>query len=154
MGVDEAFLRVTKEGCPARGERPVVLPATLDGGLLSVSGQTAVGESGELLMRGRLGVELSVEQGRACAWQCAVNVVAAAQQALGSLESVVSVRMVNIWVACTPDFFEQHLVADAATELFIATFGAEVGRHARAAIGVSALPTGSPVEVAATFRTR
>jgi enamine deaminase RidA (YjgF/YER057c/UK114 family) len=54
-------------------------------------------------------------------------------------------------VACAGDFELQHLIADAATEYFLEVFGPEAGRHARAAIGVASLPTGSPVEVDAIF---
>ena len=115
-----------------------------------VSGQVAV-RDGELLARGLVGRDIDVDEAANCAWQCARNVMQALQDELGSLNLVEAVRL-GVYVASAPGFVEQHLVAHGATRAILATLGSNRGQHVRTAIGVAALPTGSPVEVDGTFR--
>ncbi|WP_067137357.1 RidA family protein [Microtetraspora malaysiensis] len=136
---------------PARPDRPPVAPVRRDGGLLVASGQVASAPGGRLIATGTVGAGVDLATARACAWQCARNVLAAVRAEVGSLDRVTAVK-VTVYVACAPGFGEQHLVADAATELLLTLLGPERGAHARAAIGVAALPLGSPVEVEGTFR--
>ena len=117
------------------------------GNLVLTAGQVAV-RDGALIATGRLGQEIDVPTGQACARQCALNVLAQVRAALGDLDRVNRVLKLTVFVASTADFTEQHVVADGASELLAEVFG-DVGRHARSAVGVSALPTGSPVEVEA-----
>lgn len=136
---------------PARGaDRPALLRAKRIGNVLITSGQTA-GLNGVNVAEGIVGAEVDLETARACAWQCARNVVDAAQEALGGLESITSVIRVTVFVASAPGFTDQHLVGDAATQYFLDVFGPEIGAHTRSALGVAGLPTGSPVEVEAAF---
>jgi hypothetical protein len=135
------------------GERPVVAPVRRTGTTLIAAGQVAV-RDGKLLAEGRVGEDVSFDTARSCARQCARNVLTAVQAELDGLGGIEHIEAVSVWVACTPDFTDLHLVADAATELFIEVLGDTAGRHARVALGVAALPTGSPVEVQATFRLR
>lgn len=123
------------------------VPTMRSGDLLFVAGQIAIAD-GDLVATGRLGAELALEDGQRCARQCAVNVLAQIRAATGQLRHVRRLVKVTVYVASTGDFTDHHLVANAASELFGATFG-EWGRHARAAVGVAALPTGSPVEIEA-----
>jgi enamine deaminase RidA (YjgF/YER057c/UK114 family) len=115
------------------------------------SGQTAVDGDGKLIASGRVGAEIDLVEARRCAWQCTLNVLEAVRTDVGDLGRIASVVRLTVYVASIPEFTDQHLVADAATECVLSVLGPEVGRHARAAIGVAALPTGSPVEVEATF---
>lgn len=141
------------------GERPSVAAARRSGAVLIASGQVAA-RDGRLLAEGRVGEDVSLDVARSCARQCARNVLTAVRDELsgpsgeGGLVAVERVESVSVWVASAPGFTDQHLVADAATELFTEVFGDGAGRHARVALGVAALPTGSPVEVQATFRLR
>jgi enamine deaminase RidA (YjgF/YER057c/UK114 family) len=118
------------------------------GDLVYVSGQVPVVD-GEPSWTGRLGAGgLGVEDGAAAAQRCAVNVIAALKAELGDLGRVRRVVKVTGFVACEPDFTDHPRVINGASELFGEVFG-EAGRHARAAIGVAALPLGVPVEVEA-----
>jgi enamine deaminase RidA (YjgF/YER057c/UK114 family) len=112
--------------------------------LLYLSGQGADGHTG------RLGADLTVIQGYAAARACALNLLAQAHDALGSLSAVQQVVQVRGYVVCTADFTDQPGVVDGASDLFAAVFG-EQGRHARTAIGVAALPLGFAVEVDAVL---
>ncbi|TDC80677.1 RidA family protein [Actinomadura sp. 7K507] len=138
------------------GARPSVAAARRSGAALIASGQVAA-RDGKLLAEGRVGEGVSLETARSCARQCARNVLTAVRDELagdGGLGAVEHVEAVSVWVASAPGFTDQHLVADAATALFAEVFGDDAGRHARVALGVAALPTGSPVEVQAAFRLR
>ncbi|MFU8876371.1 RidA family protein [Micromonospora sp. SL4-19] len=137
---------------PLGAPRPGILPIRDDNGVLTVSGQIAAAD-GVLLHSGQVGGPVTLAQARDCAWQCALNVLAVVERELGTLDRVGQVGRVTVYVASTPDFTDQHLVADAATEAFIRALG-ERGRHARAALGVAALPAGSPTEIDAIIRVR
>jgi len=123
------------------------LPFRWSGNHIYVSGQVAALE-GEFIHRGRLGAELSLEDGQACARQCALNVLALLEQELGDLASVKEITKVTAFVASTHDFVEQHIVANGASSAFIEYLG-DRGEHSRSVIGVPSLPMNSPVEVEA-----
>jgi enamine deaminase RidA (YjgF/YER057c/UK114 family) len=137
---------------PAPGPtRPTIAAVRVLSATIAVSGQTAIGPDGSLVASGRVGAEIDLAMARYCAWQCAANVLSAVKTHLGTLDRVAAVAKIRVYVASTPDFIEQHLVADAATSYIQHVLGDEAGLHARAAIGVACLPTGSPVEVEADF---
>ena len=123
------------------------VPCVRTGNLVYVSGQVPMvdGEPGHL---GHLGDDVDLEDGRAAARTCAVNVLAALKAELGELSRVRRVVKVTGFVASTPGFTDMPKVVNAASELFGEVFG-DAGRHARAAVGVAALPLGVPVEVEA-----
>ena len=123
------------------------VPCVRTGSLVYVSGQVPVLD-GKPSHLGHLGDNLDLEDGRAAARTCAVNVLAALKAELGELSRVRRVVKVTGFVASTPDFTDHPKVINAASELFGDVFG-DAGRHARAAIGVAALPLGVPVEVEA-----
>jgi enamine deaminase RidA (YjgF/YER057c/UK114 family) len=112
----------------------------LAGDLLFLSGQGADGWTG------RLGLDLTVEQGRAAAHDCALNLLAQTRDALGSLDRVARVVKLVGFVACTPGFEAVPAVVDGASALLVELFG-DRGAHARSAVGVAALPLGFAVEV-------
>ena len=114
------------------------------GELVFTSGQLPLVD-GALPSTGRLGVELTTDEGAELARLAGLNVLAAAVAAVGDLERVRVVKL-TVFVASAPDFTEQHLVANGASQLIGEVLG-EHGIHARAAVGVAALPLGSPVEV-------
>jgi enamine deaminase RidA (YjgF/YER057c/UK114 family) len=124
------------------------VPCVRSGDLVYVSGQVPLVD-GKPAWTGRLGAGgLGVEEGAAAAQRCAVNVIAALKAELGDLGRVRRVVKVTGFVACEPDFTDHPRVVNGASELFGEVFG-EAGRHARAAVGVAALPLGVPVEVEA-----
>jgi enamine deaminase RidA (YjgF/YER057c/UK114 family) len=102
-------------------------------------------KDGELLGQGVLGRDVDVETGRELARHAALNALAVASNACGSLERVRIVQML-VFVASTPEFGQQSKVADAASQLLVDVLG-EHGQHARTAIGVASLPRNSPVEI-------
>lgn len=117
------------------------------GCILFISGQIA--QDGGRIHGGRLGAELSVEEGRAAAAAAALNVIAQIAAATdGRLADVAQVLKLSVFIASTPDFVEHSQVANGASDLLVQVFG-EAGRHARSAIGVAALPRGACVEIEA-----
>jgi enamine deaminase RidA (YjgF/YER057c/UK114 family) len=118
------------------------------GKLLFTSGQLPF-KDGKLVATGLLGRDLDVAAGREAAKYCAANVLAQAKAALdGDLGRIARVVKITVFVASTPDFSEQHLVANGASDLIVAALG-DIGRHARSAVGMASLPLGAPVEVEA-----
>lgn len=113
--------------------------------LVYVSGQDCR-KNGELLYQGKLGKELTVEQGAACARQSMINCLAALKAGIGSLDRVKRIVKVLGFVASAEGFGEQPFVINGGSELLIEIFG-ENGRHARAALGTNELPFGTPVEI-------
>ncbi len=131
--------------------RPVAayVPAVWCGNLLFTSGQIAL-RDGEVAYRGKVGRELSEEEGYAAARLCALNCLAVARGALGSLDLVRRVVKVVGYVNSAPGFTGQPRVLNGASELLAAVFG-PAGQHARAAVGVAELPLDSAVEVEMVF---
>lgn len=129
--------------------RGLYTPAVRSGNLLYVSGQLPTIE-GNLLHTGKLGGEVTIEQGQACARQAALNALAIANAELGSLDAVARVVKMTVFMASAEGFYDQPLVANGASQLLIDLFG-DRGRHARVAVGVAALPINAPVEVELTL---
>jgi enamine deaminase RidA (YjgF/YER057c/UK114 family) len=123
------------------------VPCVRTGNLVYVSGQVPLVD-GKPSHLGHLGDDVGLEDGRAAARTCAVNVLAALKAELGELSRVRRVVKVTGFVASAPAFTDHPQVVNAASELFGDVFG-DAGRHARAAVGVAALPLGVPVEVEA-----
>jgi enamine deaminase RidA (YjgF/YER057c/UK114 family) len=126
------------------------VPVRISGDLAYVSGQVAI-EEGVLLSTGKLGADVTVDEGREAARRCALQALAALREALGSLDRVRGIVQVTAYVASAPGFTEQPQVANGASDLLVEIFGDE-GRHARAAVGVAELPRGASVEVALVAR--
>ncbi len=120
-------------------------PTARTGNLVFTAGQLPA-VNGVMLATGKLGAEVSDEDGYACARQCALNALAAIKAEIGELSSIKRVVKVVVFVASTPDFTAQPKVANGASELLGEVFG-DAGKHARSAVGVSVLPLDVPVEV-------
>jgi enamine deaminase RidA (YjgF/YER057c/UK114 family) len=121
------------------------VPAVEVGGMLHISGQISFDADGNLI-KGRCGDTIDMESGVAAARRCGIMLLAQIKAALGSLDRVERVVKLGVFVNSTPEFFNQPTIANGASELMEQVFG-EAGKHARSAIGVSALPLGVAVEV-------
>jgi enamine deaminase RidA (YjgF/YER057c/UK114 family) len=134
---------------PAAAPAGSYLPFMRTGNLLFTAGQLPLAD-GKLQRTGLLGREVDLGAGREAAKLCAINVLAQAKSALGNLERIRRLVKITVYVASTPDFTEQHLVANGASDFLAAVLG-ERGRHARAAVGMASLPLDAAVEVEAIF---
>ena len=105
--------------------------------------------NGELKYRGKVGCDLTIEQGYEGAKLCALNLLANLQAAIGDLDRIKQIIGVNGYVNCVPDFPDSPKVINGASDLLVSVFG-DAGRHVRAAIGVAGLPVGAAVEVQMT----
>ena len=121
------------------------VPAQVTGNLLYTAGQLPFFD-GALIATGKVGGEVNPTDAIELARVCTLNALAAAQSVLGSLDRVKQVVKVNGFVASTPDFIGQPGVLNGASELLGEIFG-DIGKHARAAVGVAVLPLDAPVEV-------
>jgi enamine deaminase RidA (YjgF/YER057c/UK114 family) len=115
------------------------------GNLLFVSGHGPYND-GKTLLVGKLGKEVTIEEGYKTARNVAVNCLASIRENLGSLDKVKRVVKLLGMVNCTEDFREQPKVMNGASDLLVEVFG-EGGRHARSAVGMQALPNQIPVEI-------
>ena len=122
------------------------LTAVQTGNLLFLSGHTSTKPGREVL--GKLGADLSIEQGYAAARSVATDMLATIAAAIGSLDRVVRFVKVLGMVNSTPDFTNHPKVINGASDFFVELFG-DAGRHARSAIGVAALPGNAAVEIEA-----
>ncbi len=125
------------------------VPYTISGNTLYISGQLP-SKDGHLI-KGQLGENMSVEEGQEAARACAINIIAQANAALGGdLTRITRCLRLGGFVASTHDFYDHPKVINGASDLIVEVF-AEAGKHARAAVGVAALPLGAAVEVDAIF---
>ena len=125
------------------------IPVTQAGSLAFVAGQVAMVD-GHLLHAGRLGKQVSVEMGQEAAARAALQALAALRHHLGgSLDRLVRILQLTVFVAADTEFIEHPRVANGASDMLIAVLGPE-GRHARAAVGVASLPLGASVEITMT----
>jgi enamine deaminase RidA (YjgF/YER057c/UK114 family) len=127
--------------------------AVRSGSLLFLSGHGAFVD-GVPAHTGRLGDTMTTEQGRAAAEAVARSLLATMSAELGGLHRVARVVKLLVLVCSAPGFHEQHLVADGASDLLIDVLGDQVGRAARSAVGVAALPLGFAVEIEAVVEIR
>ena len=128
------------------------IPARRTGNILVVSGQLPMA-AGTLRYKGKLGREVSLDDGQAAARLCGVNILAQINAVCGDLEQVAACIRLGGFVACTADFVDHPKVINGASDLMVAVFG-EGGRHARAAVCVPSLPFDAPVEVEGLFELR
>lgn len=124
------------------------VPVVVHGGFAHVSGQLPFMDG--QLVTGRLGEDVSIDRGIEAAQACGLMILAQLKAALIPLDSVARVVKLGGFVNSTGDFTDQPKVINGASDLMVAVFG-DIGRHARAAVGVPALPLGAAVEVDAIF---
>jgi enamine deaminase RidA (YjgF/YER057c/UK114 family) len=145
MGVDERLAELGIELPPVAAPVASYVPVVVSNGFAFVSGQVAM-EEGQPIYLGRLGAEVSLEEGAAAARRCALQALAALKAELGSLDRIARIVKLTVWVASTEDFTDQPKVANGASDVLGEIFG-DPGRHARAAVAAPVLPLGVPVEV-------
>ena len=122
------------------------------GNLIYISGcGPAIGEN---TCTGKLGVEVTMEQGQEAARNCMLNVLSVLQWEIGDLNRVANVVKILTFVSGGQDFFDQPQVADGGSGLLLELFGATVGLPSRSAVGVSVLPGNISVETEALFEVR
>ena len=128
------------------------VPVVISGGMAFVSGQVSMKDGA--LIKGRLGENMTPEEGIAAAQACGLMIVAQLKAALdGDLSRIVKIVKLGAFVSSTADFVDQPRIANGASELMVALFG-EAGRHARSAVGVPVLPLGVAVEIDAIVAVR
>lgn len=126
------------------------VPYVISGSHLYISGQLPM-ENGKVSITGHLGDGVDVQTGQRAAELCAINILAQASAALGGdLGRITRVVKLNGFIASVPTFVEQHLVMNGASNL-IATILGDAGKHARAAVGMAALPFNAAVEIDAVL---
>jgi enamine deaminase RidA (YjgF/YER057c/UK114 family) len=144
MSVDQRLaqlgIRLPQAAAPVASYRPVIVHA----GVAYVSGQLPF-INGELVT-GRLGENVSLEEGAAATRACALMILAQLKAALIPLDRIAHVVKLGAFINSTSDFTDQPKVANGASELMFDVFG-DIGRHARSAVGVPSLPLGAAVEV-------
>lgn len=142
-----AALGITLPEVPA----PVAnyVPFVIAGPLVFISGQITMWE-GELKFLGKVGADLTLEQGQDAARLCAINLLAQAKAAAGGLERIKRCVKLTGFVNADPGFTDHPKVINGASDLMVDVLG-DNGRHARAAVGVNSLPLGVAVEVDGVF---
>ncbi|KTT75339.1 RidA family protein [Sphingomonas endophytica] len=138
--LEELGLTLPQAAAPIAAYVPVVEA----GGLLHVSGQLPFKDGA--VMTGKLGDGTSLEDGQAAAQACALMVIAQVKAHLGNLQRITRIVKLGVFVNSTADFTDHPKVANGASDLMVKLFG-DSGKHARAAVGVAALPLGAAVEV-------
>lgn len=121
------------------------VPVVISGRKAFTAGQVC-SLNGSVKYIGQLGGAISIEEGQAAARLCGLNIVAQLQAALGDLDRVTRIVKLTVFVNAVPGFADQPKVANGASDLMVSIFGA-AGKHARSAVGVSALPLGAAVEI-------
>lgn len=125
------------------------VPARQSGSQVFISGQIPIA-MGKLLANGSVPTQVSLESAIECARQCTLNGLACLQAQIGDLNRVSKVVKVGVFVASEPGFGDQPKIANGCSDLLVEIFG-QRGQHARAAVGVSALPLNVPVEIEFIF---
>lgn len=121
------------------------IPALKDGSLVYTAGQLPTA-SGELKFKGKLGKEITEEQGKQAAELCALNCLSVIKSVAGSLDNIERIIKVTAFINSAPGFTDQPKIANGASEFLVKIFGEE-GKHVRSAVGVNELPLNAAVEV-------
>lgn len=142
--IDRALAELGLALPPAAAPVAAYVPTVEAGGLLHISGQLPFLDG--VVMTGRIGDDRDLAYGQEAARRCALMLVSQMKQGLGGLHRVGRIVKLGVFVNSAADFTDQPKVANGASELMLALFG-EMGRHARSAVGVAALPLGAAVEI-------
>ena len=144
--IEERLAELGIELPPAPPPVASYVPVKVVGDLAWVAGQVPM-HDGAVTVSGSVGSDVTIEEANAGARRCAIQALSALRAALGSLDRVMGVVKVDVFVASAPGFTDHPMVANGASDLLVEVFGDE-GHHARAAVGVPELPLGAAVEVA------
>ncbi|MDF2725493.1 MAG: LysR family transcriptional regulator [Paenibacillus sp.] len=129
---------------PAPKEPKIILPVRVDGNIAYISGNVAFSGT-ELLFKGRIGADVSVEDGQRSAAFSVLNCLLALDRSVG-LDKVDKVLKVTGFLSCTESFTDQPTVMNGGSQVLLDVFG-EAGQHARSALGIHTLPLGASTEV-------
>jgi enamine deaminase RidA (YjgF/YER057c/UK114 family) len=135
---------------PAPKPLGVYKPSLVDGNHLYVSGHGTVKDDGTLII-GRIGKDLTPEEGKLAARQVGLAILATIKANLGSLDKIKRVIKVLGMVNCTPDFEKHPFIINGCSELFAKVWGEDSGIGVRSAVGMGSLPDNIPVEIEAIF---
>lgn len=150
MSPESKIVELKLELPPAPKPVAVYRPLVISGNLAYVSGHGPL-RSDKTLIVGRVGADLSLEQGKAAARQVGLGILSTLRSQLGTLDRVKRVIKVLGMVNCTPDFKEHPAVINGCSELFAEVWGAENGIAARSAVGMGSLPGNIAVEIEGIF---
>lgn len=125
------------------------VPYSRTGNLVMTAGQLPL-KDGKLTATGLLGKDVDTAAGQEAAKYCAINILAQAKAAIGDLEKIRRIVKITVFVASAPEFVEQHLVANGASDFLVSVLG-DRGTHARSAVGTASLPLNAPVEIEAVI---
>ena len=146
----ELGIELPQPGAPLANYVPFTTSATGSGNLVFIAGQISQW-NGERRFVGKLGAGVGIPDGQQAARLCALNILTHLRVACGGdLDRVRRCLRLGGFVNCTPEFIDMPQVVNGASDLMVELFG-DIGRHARAAVGVGALPGGVAVEVDAVF---
>jgi len=126
------------------------VPFVRTGNFMVLSGQLCLDADGKLVAKGKLGAEVSVEEGQRAARACAINLLTQIKAGLGDLDKVLRVVRLGGFINSLPTFIDGPKVMNGASDLMITAFG-DRGRHARTTVGVASLPLDAAVEVEGAF---
>ncbi len=126
------------------------VPFVRSGNQLMVSGQLCFDDEGKLVAKGRLGADVSIEDGQKAARACAINLLAQVKAALGDLDRVSRVVRLGGFINSAAGFGDGPRVMNGASDIMVAAFG-DKGKHARTTVGVAALPADAAIEVEGLF---
>ncbi len=138
--IEKLGIKIPKASSPAAS----YLMANHVGNLVYVSGHIA--KKNNEVWVGKLGLNMTTEEGKLAARAVAIDILATLDKHLGDLDQIERIIKVTSLVNSTPEYTEQHLVTNGCSELFVEVFG-DSGKHARSAFGVAQLPLGACVEI-------
>jgi len=150
MSADERFAQLNVNLPPAPTPMGVYKPFLIVGNFVYVSGHGTVKEDKSLII-GRVGKDLTMDEGKLAARQVGLAILATLKQNLGSLDKIKRVIKVLGMVNCTPDFERHPYVINGCSELFAKVWGEDNGVGVRSAVGMGSLPDNIPVEIEAMF---
>lgn len=150
---DQQFEKLGLKLPPAPKPLGVYKPFLIIGNLAYVSGHGTVKEDGTLII-GRVGKDMTMEEGKLAARQVGLAILATLKQNLGSLNKIKRVIKVLGMVNCIPEFERHPFVINGCSELFAAVWGEENGIGVRSAVGMGSLPDNIPVEIEVMFELR
>lgn len=152
MTADQRIVDLGYELPAAAAPAAMYVPVKRAGSLLFAAGQIPV-KDGALAYRGKVGADVSLEEAQEAAKLCTLNLLAALKHKLGDLDAVKQVVKIQVFVNSVVGFDQQHIVANAASQLLYDVFG-EDGMHARTAVGTNQLPMDAPVEIEAILEAK
>lgn len=151
--IDKKLARLSLSLPPAPKPAGLYKPMLIVGNLAYVSGHGPLQTDGKLIL-GRVGADMTLEQGQAAARQTGLAMLATLRAGLGSLDRIVRVVKILGLVRCTDDFGQSPAVINGCSQLFVDLWGEDLGIGVRSALGTNALPGGMAVEVEAIFEVK